>query len=242
MRIRIALVALAVVAVGLVVLCYHGRSLWVPAVQMVIGKKTVGDVLASAGEGARARMRPHFERAGVDYPPAQVTLVACKQEATLEVWAASEKATPRRTREYSIRGLSGGPGPKLREGDRQVPEGIYRIEGLNPNSSFHLSLKLNYPNAFDLEHAQAEGRMQPGSNIFIHGKTASVGCLAMGDEAIEELFTLTADVGIGHVTVLIAPHDPRHTPLDATGFAPWVADLYDDLHHAFSAYTDGTGL
>ena len=57
-------------------------------------------------------------------------------------------------------------------------------------------MKLDYPNAFDRLHANAEGRTQPGSNIFIHGKAASIGCLAMGDAAIEELFLLVSDIGI----------------------------------------------
>jgi murein L,D-transpeptidase YafK len=70
---------------------------------------------------------------------------------------------------------SGKAGPKLREGDGQVPEGIYRIDGLNPNSSYHLSLKLNYPNDFDLEQARTEGRTELGGDIFIHGKAVSIG-------------------------------------------------------------------
>jgi L,D-transpeptidase catalytic domain len=81
---------------------------------------------------------------------------------------------------YSVLVASGHNGPKLREGDRQVPEGFYRITSLNPNSSYHLSIKLNYPNAFDQQHADEEGRDRLGGDIFIHGKAASIGCLAMG--------------------------------------------------------------
>ena len=70
-------------------------------------------------------------------------------------------------------------------------------------------MKLNYPNEFDLAHAKIEGRTKPGSNIFIHGKAVSIGCLAMGDKTIEELFILANDVGINNITVVISPLDPR---------------------------------
>jgi murein L,D-transpeptidase YafK len=74
-------------------------------------------------------------------------------------------------------------------------------------------MKLNYPNSFDLQHAGREDRTKPGSNIFIHGRTASIGCLAMGDPAIEELFVLVQKVGHEHVLVLISPHDARKRSL-----------------------------
>ncbi|NJN46820.1 MAG: L,D-transpeptidase family protein [Candidatus Competibacteraceae bacterium] len=90
---------------------------------------------------------------------------------------------------YPVLAASGTLGPKLCEGDRQVPEGIYRIKSLNPNSAYHLSLELDYPNAFDLRQAERDGRNNPGSAICIHGKAVSVGCLAMGDTAIEELYS-----------------------------------------------------
>jgi murein L,D-transpeptidase YafK len=108
-----------------------------------------------------------------------------------------------------------------------VPEGIYRVEGLNPNSSYHLSIKLNYPNAFDLEHAKLDGRTGLGGDIFIHGKTVSIGCLAMGDEAIEELFVLINRIGIKNVRVIIAPHDFRNNTVEpGRDQLPWVRELY----------------
>jgi murein L,D-transpeptidase YafK len=121
---------------------------------------------------------------------------------------------------YSVLAASGHNGPKLREGDRQVPEGFYRITSLNPNSSYHLSIKLNYPNAFDQQHADEEGRDHLGGDIFIHGKAASIGCLAMGDPAIEELFVMVEKVGRSNVQVIIAPHDPRQIPLKSNSTHP----------------------
>ena len=96
----------------------------------------------------------------------------------------------RKFSKYPIQGASGDIGPKLIEGDRQVPEGLYEIIGFNPNSSYHISMQLNYPNDFDLKHASAEGRDHSGNNIFIHGKDESIGCLAMGDAAIDFLLVV----------------------------------------------------
>jgi len=115
-------------------------------------------------------------------------------------------------------------------------EGIYTISGLNPNSSFHLSLKLNYPNQFDLKHAQAEGRSSLGTDIFIHGNAVSIGCLAMGDLVIEELFVLAADVKRQNIHIVIAPTDPRLNPLSSTHRLPWVPELYAEINTMFKAY------
>ena len=173
----------------------------------------------------------------MSYPPPAITLIGLKEEKMLELWATRQNGERVFIHRYPIQGASGGPGPKLREGDRQVPEGIYKIESLNPNSSFHLSMKVNYPNTFDRKHAEADGRDKPGTNIFIHGKSASVGCLAMGDPAIEELFVLAHRVGLDEITVLIAPRDPRLHKLNAqTNDASWTAALYAELHEAINEY------
>ena len=109
-----------------------------------------------------------------------------------------------------------------------MPEGFYNIEAFNPNSRFHVSLRLNYPNPFDLKMAQAEQRTEPGSDIMIHGKAVSVGCLAMGDAVAEELFALTAWVGRENIKVVIAPTDFRKTPdYKASKEQPdWLPGLY----------------
>jgi hypothetical protein len=191
------------------------------------GRRSVADVLRDFGPYAEQQLKPYFESAGVAYPPREVTLVAFKQEKKLELWAR-DAAEYRLIRTYDILAASGSAGPKLRQGDRQVPEGIYQIAGLNPNSNFHLSMKLNYPNAYDLYYAEREGRRDPGSDIFIHGRAVSAGCLAMGDEAIEQLFVLAAQIGKENVKVVIAPHDPRVWPLQPTaaGQPEWTRELY----------------
>ncbi len=199
--------------------------------------RTVDDVLDQYGQEALARLLPAFLRAEVGYPPQEVVFLAMKEEAQLEVWARGEGAFVQ-VKTYPIRKGSGRAGPKLREGDLQVPEGIYSVTYLNPNSSYHLSMKIDYPNEFDLQHARREGRRHPGGNIFIHGKAVSIGCLAMGDRAIEELFVLAAEVGIENISVIIAPHDARQEPLDPTAehLPVWVDDLYESIETEFHRF------
>jgi murein L,D-transpeptidase YafK len=223
------------ILIGCIAMYLYGRSFWVPVYQKIIRKKTVSDVVATYGDTARERLAPFFSAAGINYPAKQIILLGLKDSAKLEVWAESSSG-PRLIRNYPIRALSGVSGPKLVEGDGQVPEGLYRIDGLNPNSSYHLSMKLNYPNAFDLKHAKAEGRNRPGSNIFIHGKAVSIGCLAMGDSAIEELFVLASDVGRTNIEVAIAPTDPRLAPLPTRTQPVWVGQLYGKLNAYFDRY------
>ena len=215
----------------LVVLLAHqyGRSWWHPMYQKVVGQRTVDEVIARYGPQAESRLQAHFTAAGVHYPPERISLLAFKDVDVLEVWA-HHNGQSSLVHSYPILAASGVAGPKLREGDFQVPEGIYQIIAFNPNSAYHLSMKLNYPNAFDWQQARAEGRDQPGSDIFIHGKAVSVGCLAMGDPAIEELFTLVHAVGRSQVEVVIAPHDPQQRPLvPAEDAPPWVTELYQNV-------------
>lgn len=221
-RIVLFLICVWVVLAGLY---FFGRSLWFPKVVRVSGMRTVADIIELYGASADADLQPEFAAAGAAYPPASLTFIALKQEKSLEIWAPGGRNQVL-VSTYPILAASGGPGPKLREGDRQVPEGLYRLAGLNPNSSFHLSMKINYPNEFDLHHAAAEGRTSPGSDIFIHGREASIGCLAMGDPAIEKLFVMVARTGFENVEVIMAPYDFRVTPPPPAGGPVWLPELY----------------
>ncbi len=214
----------------------YGRGFWHPLYVKTVGKRTVSEVVDTYGVQARSRIKPYFEKVDISYPPQNVTFLAMKDMDLLEVWASNGGYWVK-VKEYEIQAASGVPGPKLREGDRQVPEGIYKVTGLNPNRSYHLSMKLNYPNEFDLIWAKKENRTEPGSNIFIHGKAVSIGCLAMGDDAIEELFVLGSDVGISNIKVIITPTDPRKNVLTPpTGSNPWVKELYENIKHGFEPY------
>ncbi len=226
----------SVLVIMVVSIWVFGRAYWHPLYVKAVGARTVTEAVNTYGEKARLRIMPFFEKANITYPPKNITFLAMKDTNLFEVWASNESAWVK-VKEYVIQAASGRSGPKLREGDRQVPEGIYKIIGLNPNSSYHLSMKLNYPNEFDLLWAKRENRTKPGSNIFIHGKAVSIGCLAMGDEAIEELFVLSNDVGIANIRVIITPTDPR---INALTFAdvsrPWVKGLYETIEREFKPY------
>ncbi len=106
------------------------------------------------------------------------------------MWARHGDGRFRLVASYPILAVSGGPGPKRREGDKQVPEGFYEIDRFNPKSLFHLSLGLNYPNAADRVLSDRE---HPGGDIFIHGSNVTVGCAPLGNDAIEELYLAALD-------------------------------------------------
>lgn len=234
---KVLLITLLVVLASSAVLYVYARPVWVPVYQKVVGKRSIDDVVKQYGEIAEARLTPFFQKAEINYPPKQLTLLAIKDDKRLELWASDGDAF-KFIKYYPVQAASGVLGPKLQEGDKQVPEGIYKLEYLNPNSAYHLSMKINYPNDFDLLNAKLEGRDSPGTNIFIHGKALSIGCLAMGDPAIEELFILVSKVDRNNVNVAIAPQDPRL--YNIMELAPanklWVQTLYAQLTEYFAAY------
>lgn len=207
--------------------------------QAVSGRKTVEQRTAEFGAMADARLEPAFRRQGVAYPPGRLTLVALKSERVIELYASPASGSCRLIKTYPILAASGTIGPKLREGDSQVPEGVYRIDSLNPNSQFHLSLRLNYPNELDRHQARAENRTNLGGDIMIHGGAASIGCLAMGDEAAEDLFVLVARTGLPNVTVVIAPVDFRVRELPSgAALTAWTEQLYAQIRTALRVCTD----
>ncbi len=108
-----------------------------------------------------------------------------KDEAILEVWI-NVGSGYEHLKDYSICAYSGYLGPKRKEGDRQAPEGFYKVTKrlLNPNSKYHLSFNLGYPNAYDRAHKRT------GSFLMVHGNCVSIGCYAMTNEKIEEIYAL----------------------------------------------------
>ena len=200
-------------------------------VRQMRGRETVGTRLEQYGELVRQRLLRLFEAARVRYPPERIVLVGLKHEKVLEVWAAGANGPLQLVRTYAILGASGRLGPKLREGDRQVPEGLYRIESLNPNSRFHLALRLSYPNEFDKDQANRDGRNNLGGDIMIHGSNVSIGCLAMGDRAAEELFVLAAQTGLENISVILSPVDFRRREMPEITYPlpAWTKALYRQI-------------
>jgi hypothetical protein len=202
------------------------------------GGYTVDERVRMHSGAVEARLKPKFDEAAVPYPPAQLAYVAFKDSAKLHIYARVDPSAEwRRVHTYPILGMSGDLGPKLRQGDMQVPEGIYQAEFLNANSRFHLSIRLNYPNDFDRAQANAEGRTDLGSDIMIHGTAASIGCLAVGNQTAEDLFILAALTGRERVEIVIAPTDLRRGALPAPeGAPPWLTVLYSQIKAALSRF------
>jgi len=126
-----------------------------------------------------------------------------KKEHILEIWVKSGKKY-RLFKQYPILKLSGRLGPKTKEGDRQNPEGVYKVykSSLNPHSKYHLAIDIGYPNKYDLTLGRT------GSHIMIHGSNKSIGCFAMGDRPIEEIYNLVEsalDHGQDFIYVAIFP-------------------------------------
>ncbi|MCT4622304.1 MAG: L,D-transpeptidase family protein, partial [Schleiferiaceae bacterium] len=126
---------------------------------------------------------------------------------------------------------SGDIGPKRKQGDYQVPEGFYSIDRFNPQSTYHLSLGLNYPNQSD---KILSSKTSPGGNIFIHGSCVSAGCLAITDEWIEELYVycVEAQNNGGTIQVTIFPFKPSVENMMYNTLG------YPELKHEFSLWTD----
>jgi len=216
---------------------------WDAAGALFLEESGVETVIKEIGPKAEARIKPFFNRAGTPFPSQRLGFVVIKEEMALEVWAEGN-GNWKHIRTYEILAASGWHGPKLRKGDRQVPEGIYQVTALNPASRFHLSMKLNYPNDYDLQRARDEKRSNLGGDIYIHGKDKSRGCLAIGDTAIEELFVLVAKTKPGNVEVVITPHDMRKYGPNPGGFSKpsWLPDLYKTIWQELTKFTSRKGI
>lgn len=134
---------------------------------------------------------------GVELPLGRpVYMRIFKEESELELWVGPEHDPPEKgaarpgpftlVKTYPICAWSGPLGPKLKEGDGRSPEGFYFVppQAMNPNSSYHLSFNLGFPNAYDKAHGRT------GSYLMVHGKCVSIGCYAMTDEGIEEIYAM----------------------------------------------------
>ena len=118
-----------------------------------------------------------------------IMLRIVKEEGELEVWKARNDQRFEKLVGYRICAWSGRLGPKVKEGDRQAPEGFYELTqaNLNPNSKYYLAINTGFPNTYD----RANGRY--GTNLMIHGACSSSGCYSMTDEQVLEIYALARD-------------------------------------------------
>ena len=178
-----------------------------------------------------------FQDAGLPYPAREIFLRWLKREAVVELWAREDRGPFRLIATYEILATSGGPGPKRRMGDRQVPEGFYEIDRFNPESLFHLSLGLNYPNAADRILSDHD---KPGGDIFIHGKNVSIGCAPIGDAGIEQLYLAALDTRTrGQTRIAVHVFPARMHGAEWAAFAaehPALAPFWAQLQPAYDAF------
>jgi hypothetical protein len=241
MKVRRVHVLVGVLGLTLALIPFHAKvgSVPVSVIQILKGRKTVPERIAEFGGAVHKRLAPRFSEIGVAYPPKKMMLVGLKQERALEVWVSQGSAKFQYLKTYPILGASGTLGPKLAEGDEQVPEGLYQIESLNPNSLYHLALRVGYPNSFDKAKGVLDGRTSLGCDIMIHGKNVSIGCLAVGDEAAEDLFVMAAETGIENIAVILSPVDfrVRDLPANMPPTPSWTPELYADIQKALIKLT-----
>lgn len=162
-----------------------------------------------------------------------------KFEGVVEVWMKRDTRYDL-FEVYPICINSGALGPKQKEGDRQAPEGFYEINAkhLNPNSAYHLAINMGYPNAYDKEHGRT------GAHLMIHGACASIGCYALTDDNIEEVYTLVKaalDNGQETVPVHAFPFRMTREALAAHKGSPWINFWVNEMLPAVEAF-DVSGI
>ncbi len=200
--------------------------------------KAIDHAIMRYGIQKEPHLKSYFSKSDVAYPPKEIALLAFKKEQHIQLWAKDHRQDWHYIHTYPLTAFSGQLGPKLKEHDKQIPEGIYRLTNFNPYSAMHLSMMINYPNEFDRQQASRDGRSKLGGNIFLHGKDLSVGCLAVGDRAIDELFLLARRVGLNHVQVIIAPNDLRKgkPATNQTTQPRWLPELYHRISKALNHF------
>lgn len=158
----------------------------------------------------------YFKQKGLTSEGFNLFIRIFKKEQQVETWIKEKgRSTYTLLQVYDVCASSGSLGPKRKEGDLQVPEGIYHIEHFNPLSNFHLSLGINYPNSSD---RILSDRDRPGGQIYIHGNCVTVGCIPLTDDKIKELYVLAVEArnnGQSNIPVHIFPSKLEPAEMDA---------------------------
>ena len=192
-----------------------------------------GDIEIADPQYDRTKLNADLASAGLELGDAAYVRIF-KREHLLELWMKSGDGGFELFRSYPICKYSGELGPKLAEGDRQAPEGFYRVarKQLNPNSRHHLAFNIGFPNARDQELGRT------GSFLMVHGGCTSVGCYAMTDAQIDEIYAVieaALDRGQGEVDVSIFPFRMTETALQATA-ASENSPFWQNLKQGFDLF------
>jgi murein L,D-transpeptidase YafK len=174
----------------------------------------------------------------------QVLIRIFKQEKQVEIWSKNSISKSFiHIKTWDICTASGNLGPKRRQGDNQVPEGVYYIDRFNPNSNFYLSLGINYPNASD---RILSDKTSPGGDIFMHGACVSIGCVALTDDIIKELYLICIEArqhGQHHIPVHIFPF--KMTDYNVKAFSrtfPEHINFWNNLQSIFTYWEENHNL
>ena len=178
-------------------------------------------------------------------PGAPVFIRIFKEESVLELWLRGT-TDYRLVKVFPICKYSGSLGPKQKEGDRQAPEGFYEVKTgqLNPNSNYHLAFNIGYPNVYDQAHQRT------GSYIMVHGDCVSIGCFAMTDPGIDEIYAAIAealDSGQKAVPVHVFPFRMTAAAMTKYSDSKWFSfwsnlregyDLFEQSHQPPVVWVD----
>lgn len=183
---------------------------------------------------------------GIKENTLQLYLRAFKQEKELQLWAkniADDRYTLIKT--YTFCSLSGTPGPKRKQGDRQVPEGFYRIDRFNPYSNFYLSLGVSYPNKSD---RILSNKSKPGGDIFIHGDCVTIGCIPITNDKIKELYVYCVEAKNNNTSIPVTIFPAKLTDSKLQELKnKYKGDtdklnLWDDLKKAYDYFEQNKSL
>lgn len=194
---------------------------------MVLVLLASGDKVADIRRARIDEVRELVTKAGLTYPVDEVYLRGFKKERVLELWAGPKGKPLTLVKSYPFCSASGELGPKRREGDLQVPEGLYEMPEFNPGSSYHLSMKVSYPNASDRIRSD---KKRPGGLIYLHGDCVSIGCIAIEDGPIEEVYLIALEAKTRPIRFDLFP---MRLEQDATGA---FADFWNELRPAYTGF------
>jgi len=186
-----------------------------------------------------AIVKGYFAAKKLKYEQFSLFIRAFKKEQKLEVWIREkEKETFALLHTYDFCAVSGTLGPKRKEGDYQIPEGVYSINHFNPLSNFYLSLGINYPNASDRILSDPK---TPGGSIYIHGNCVTIGCIPLTDDKIKELYVLAVEAkngGQDKIPVHIFPARLSAAELNAlkTTFTAEAISFWENLRLVYDDF------
>ncbi len=209
----------------------------------------VGDRVAAAKQRLGDALQQSAAAQGIAWPPKEVFVRAFKTgddgvgPGRVEAWVSDGKGPLQRLQSHPLCALSGVLGPKRHEGDLQIPEGYYTISAMNPKSSYHLSLRVDYPNRSDrIRGRRLDAKAPLGGDIMVHGNCVTIGCLPIEDEPIEELYLLIAQVfGKKVVPIHIFPRPMTPEALAALQSSPADAEtkrLWQELAVGYAAFEE----